>query len=148
MGILADAALASGGRVTGVIPEALVAKEVAHLGLSDLRVVATMHERKAIMADLADAFVALPGGWGTLEEFFEVLTWGQLGLHRKPCGLLNVEGYYDHLLSFLDHSISEDFLKPEYRQMLCVAETAQGLLERLSSHEPPAVTKWIDQSQS
>src|SRR4029450_12119299 len=103
----ADAVLAAQGYVTGVIPEALVAREVVHSGLSDLRIVSSMHERKATRADLADAFVALPGGWGTLEEFFEVLTWSQLGLHRKPCGLLNVGGYFDRLLSFIDHAASD-----------------------------------------
>ena len=111
MGVVADAVLACGGQVTGVIPAALVAKEVAHNGLTDLRVVGSMHERKAAMADLAEAFIALPGGWGTLEEFFEVLTWGQLGLHQKPCGLLNARGYFDGLLSFVGHSIEEGFVR-------------------------------------
>ena len=121
MGVVADAVLASGGQVVGGIPEALVAKEVAHQGLSELRIVGSMHERKAAMAELADGFIALPGGWGTLEEFFEVLTWGQLGLHRKPCGLLNTTGYFDGLLSFVDHSIHEGFVRREYRRMISVA---------------------------
>jgi uncharacterized protein (TIGR00730 family) len=107
MGAVADAVLAAHGHVTGVIPKALVAKEVAHDGLSELRVVGSMHERKTIMADLADGFIAMPGGWGTLEEFFETLTWAQLGLHRKPCGLLNVQGYFDRLLSFMAHAMDE-----------------------------------------
>jgi uncharacterized protein (TIGR00730 family) len=148
MGALADAVLAAGGHVTGVIPEALVAKEVAHTGLSDLRVVASMHERKAMMADLADGFVALPGGWGTLEELFEVLTWAQLGLHRKPCGLLNVRGFFDGLLSFLDHSIEERFVRRESRSMLIVASSPASLLEQLERYVPPLVPKWIDASET
>lgn len=146
MGVIADAVLASGGQVTGVIPAALAAKEVAHNGVADLRIVGSMHERKAVMADLADAFVALPGGWGTLEEFFEVLTWGQLGLHRKPCGLLNAQGYFDGLLSFVGHSIEEGFVKCEYRSMISVADSPEGLLELLASFEPPSVEKWIDRA--
>src|SRR4029079_1436858 len=121
MGALADEVLAAQGHVTGIIPEALVAKEVAHHGLSELRVVTSMHERKAMMADLADGFVALPGGWGTVEEFFEILTWGQLGFHRQPCGFLNVEGYYDSLLAFVDHGIDERFVRSEQRPMISVA---------------------------
>ena len=144
MGVVADAVLRSRGFVTGVIPRALVAKEVAHDGLSDLRIVDSMHERKALMADLADAFIALPGGWGTLEEFFEVLTWAQLGLHRKPCGLLNTRGYFDGLLSFVGHSIDEGFVRREYRSMISVADSADALLGLLVSYEPPAIEKWID----
>jgi len=146
MGALADAVLTAGGHVTGVIPEALVAREVAHAGLSDLRVVASMHERKAMMADLADGFIALPGGWGTLEEFFEVLTWGQLGLHQKPCGLLNVRGYFDGLLAFIDHSISERFVRPENRSMVLVADAPGALLDRFAGYVPQAVEKWIDRA--
>ena len=145
MGAVADAVLAAGGHVTGVIPEALVAKEVAHSGLPDLRVVASMHERKAMMADLADGFVALPGGWGTLEELFEVLTWAQLGLHQKPCGVLNVRGYFDGLLSFIDHSIDERFVRREYRSMVIVSSSAESLLERFDQYVPVAVPKWIDE---
>jgi uncharacterized protein (TIGR00730 family) len=144
MGALADAVLAAGGHVTGVIPEALVAKEVAHTGLSDLRVVGSMHERKALMAQLADGFVALPGGWGTLEELFEVLTWAQLGLHRKPCGLLNVRGFFDGLLSFIDHSIEERFVKREYRSMVIVSNSPESLLEQFDRYRPPDVVKWIE----
>lgn len=146
MGILADTVLESRGQVTGVIPAALVTKEVAHSGLSDLRVVASMHERKATMADLADGFIALPGGWGTLEEFFEILTWGQLGLHQKPCGLLNVEGYFDRLLSFVAHSIEEGFVRREYGSMISVSDSAGVLLDMLASYEPPRVEKWIDRA--
>lgn len=144
MGILADAVLASGGHVTGVIPHALAAREVAHLGLSDLRVVGSMHERKALMADLADGFIALPGGWGTLDELFEILTWGQLGLHQKPCGLLNADGYFDRLLSFVDHSIDEGFVKREYRRMIAISESPDELIDALASYEPPLVEKWMD----
>ena len=144
MGALADSVLASGGHVTGVIPESLVAKEVAHQGLSDLRIVPSMHVRKAMMADLAQGFIALPGGWGTLEEFFEVLTWAQLGLHQKPCGLLNVNGFFDGLLSFIDHSIDERFVKRESRSMVMVANSSVALLELFERYEPPTVEKWID----
>jgi uncharacterized protein (TIGR00730 family) len=148
MGALADAALGEGGRVVGVMPQALVAKEVAHRGLTELKVVNSMHERKAMMAELADGFVALPGGWGTLEEFFEVLTWGQLGLHQKPCGLLNVEGYFDGLLAFVDHSIGEGFVRREYRPMICVADSPAALLDAMAAYEPPVVQKWIEKAQT
>jgi uncharacterized protein (TIGR00730 family) len=145
MGVLADAVLAAGGHITGVIPEALVSREIAHLGLADLRIVRSMHERKALMADLADAFVALPGGWGTLEEFFEVLTWAQLGLHRKPCGLLNVAGYFDGLLAFLDDAIEKEFVKRENGALVLVAASVESLFEQLAGFQPPPpVTKWID----
>ena len=144
MGGLADAVLAERGHVTGVIPEALVAKEVAHQGLSDLRIVTSMHTRKALMAELADGFIALPGGWGTLEEFFEVLTWAQLGLHEKPCGLLNVRGYFDGLLSFIDHSIDERFVRREHRSMVQVSDSPAALLDLFEAYRPPVVKKWID----
>ena len=142
MGALADSALQHGGEVIGVIPRALVEREIAHTGVSDLRVVETMHERKALMAELADGFVALPGGVGTLDELFEVWTWAQLGLHRKPCGLLNVGGYYDELSDFLDRSVVEEFLKPEYRTMLVVERTPQKFLDRMTCYVPPTTTKW------
>lgn len=148
MGILADEVLAGGGRVVGVIPEALVAKEVAHRGVSDLRVVGSMHERKALMADLADAFVALPGGFGTLDEFFETLTWSQLGLHAKPCGILNVRGYFDALLDFLDHAVEERFLQSQHRAMIIAGDSATALLTDLASFSPPTVEKWIDRASS
>jgi uncharacterized protein (TIGR00730 family) len=146
MGTVADAVLAAGGEAIGVIPEALVAKEVAHTSLTRLHVVGSMHERKALMADLADAFLAMPGGWGTLEEFFEVITWAQLGLHRKPCGLLNVEGYFDGLLAFLDHAIGERFVRSENAALLTVAATPGELLDRLGSATPPPVEKWLDRA--
>jgi uncharacterized protein (TIGR00730 family) len=148
MGAVADACLAAGGEAVGVIPEALVAKEIAHTGLTELRVVSSMHERKALMADLADAFVALPGGWGTLEEFFEVLTWAQLGLHRKPCGLLNVGGYFDGLLAFAEHAVSEGFVRREHRDMMTIAADPGELLDRLDAHRPPVVEKWIGREET
>jgi uncharacterized protein (TIGR00730 family) len=148
MGALADAALAAGGEVFGVIPRALVDKELAHTGLSALHVVESMHQRKALMADLSDGFVAVPGGWGTLEELFEVLTWAQLGLHRKPCGLLNVEDYFDPLLTFIDHSIAEGFVRSDYRRLIAVAAAAEPLLDLLAQQTPPTVEKWIDRAET
>ena len=148
MGAVADTVLAARGHVTGVIPEALVAREVAHTGLSELRVVASMHERKAMMGDLADGFIALPGGLGTLEEFFEVLTWAQLGLHRKPCGLLNVCGFFDGLLAFLEHSIDERFVRREHRAMVIVSSSPDSLLEQFDQYVPPVVQKWIDAAET
>ena len=148
MGALADAVLAAGGRAIGVIPEVLVAKEVAHDGLSELHVVGSMHERKALMADLASAFVALPGGLGTLEELAEMLTWAQLGLHAKPCGLLDVCGYYEGLLTFLDHAVAERFVRREHRALLLAAREPDELLARLAQVRAPAVEKWLDRASS
>ena len=146
MGVLANACLEHGARVLGVIPKALVEKEVAHRDLTKLYIVESMHERKALMADLADAFIALPGGYGTWEEFFEVLTWSQLGLHRKPCALLNLDGYYDHFLGMADRAVEEGFLRELHRKLL-VSDTDPGcLLDRLSKCPVPAVDKWIDAS--
>lgn len=147
MGAVADAALAGGGEVIGVIPSALATREVAHPGLSDLHVVESMHERKAKMAELSDAFVALPGGWGTIEEIFEALTWAQLGLHGKPCGLLNVAGYFDHLQAFLEHAMDQAFVKPEYRPMIMVEEDPEKLLEHFADYRAPHVKKWISEEQ-
>ena len=144
MGGLADAALAGGGEVIGVIPQALVDMEVAHRGLTDLRVVATMHERKAVMADLGDAFVALPGGLGTLDELFEVLTWAQLGLHAKPTGLLDLGGYFQPLLAFLDGAVQARFLQPAHRGMLLVEADPTRLLAALRAYRPPPPFKWAD----
>ena len=144
MGRLADAVLERGGEVTGVIPLALVDREIAHPDLSDLRVVDSMHERKALMAELADAFVALPGGLGTLEELFEIYTWAQLGLHRKPCVLLNVASYYDGVAAFLDHAVQERFVRAEHRALLLTEEDPRMLLERMRSFDPgAALPKWI-----
>lgn len=148
MGEIADAALAAGGRVYGVIPDALVARELAHADLTELVVVRSMHERKARMAEMADAFIALPGGFGTFEEFCEVLTWSQLGIHRKPCGLLNVDGYYDPLLALFDRSVSEGFVRPEHRALVLVRPEIGALLDALADYEPPAVEKWLDRSES
>jgi uncharacterized protein (TIGR00730 family) len=149
MGRLADSVLAEGGEAIGVLPRALVEKEIGHSGLSDLRVVGSMHERKAVMADLADGFVALPGGLGTVEELFEVYTWAQLGLHRKPCALLDVEGYYDGIASFLAHAVEERFLREDHRAMLIVERDPRVLLDRLSEFEPEAVVpKWIDREET
>jgi uncharacterized protein (TIGR00730 family) len=144
MGVVADAVLAAGGRVEGVIPRALVEKELAHQGLARLHVVETMHQRKALMADLADAFAALPGGFGTGDELFEVLTWAQLGLHAKPVGLLNTAGYFDALLAWIDHVVTERFLRPEYRERLRVATEPEPFLRMLLEPCPtPHVEKWI-----
>lgn len=137
MGIVADAVLAGGGEAIGVIPSAMVAREIAHDGLTDLRVVSSMHERKAAMADLADAFIALPGGWGTWEELFEVVTWAQLGLHRKACGLLNVQGYFDPLLAFVAHAVEEGFVRREHARMLVVSSAAEPLLDLLAAPASP-----------
>jgi len=131
MGVLANAALAAGGEVIGVIPQSMVGQEVAHTGLSDLRIVNSMHERKALMADLSDAFIAMPGGYGTLDEFCEILTWAQLGLHDKPCGILNTAGYYDQVLAAFDHAAEEQFLKPQNREMIISEEDPRRLIARL-----------------
>jgi uncharacterized protein (TIGR00730 family) len=149
MGRLAETVLSEGGEAVGVIPRALVEREIAHLGLTELHVVDSMHERKALMADLSDAFVALPGGLGTLDELFEVYTWAQLGLHRKPCGLLNVEGYYQHLADFLDHAVGERFVRDEHRDMLIVEDDPATMLERLQGFDPATLTpKWIDREET
>ena len=133
MNVVADTVLELKGNVTGVIPSSLVSKEVAHRGLTELRVVQSMHERKAMMAELSDGFVAMPGGIGTMEEFFEVLSWAQLGLHEKPCGLLNVSGYYDALIRFLDYAASDDFIKPKHRALMLVEENPDKLLDRFEA---------------
>jgi hypothetical protein len=147
MGTIADAVLGSGGQVIGVIPEALVSKEIAHHGVSDLRVVRSMHERKAEMAALSDGFIAMAGGLGTLDEFFEVLTWAQLGLHQKPCGLLNVSGYYDHIVSFLDCAEGQGFIPAASRSMLIVESDPAALLDRFESYRAPHLKQWLDPSQ-
>jgi uncharacterized protein (TIGR00730 family) len=146
MGKVADACLGEGGRVIGVMPRALVEKEIAHRGLTELHVVESMHERKAVMADLADAFVALPGGYGTWDEFCEVLTWSQLGIQRKACALLNVCGYYDPFLAMADRANREGFLREVHRELLLTDTDPVRLLDRLSSYELPIVDKWIDRS--
>jgi uncharacterized protein (TIGR00730 family) len=143
MGTLADTALHAGGQVIGVMPRALVAKEVAHTRLSDLRIVESMHQRKALMAELSDGFIALPGGYGTLDEFCEILTWTQLGLERKPIGILNHQGYYDHLLKLFDHAVAEQFLKPVHREMLLSDTEPASLIDRMLRYEVPLLDKWI-----
>ena len=148
MGRIADAVLAGGGTVTGIIPQFLMDKEVGHMGVQDLRVVGSMHERKALMAELADGFVALPGGIGTLEEIFEVWTWGQLGQHDKPCGLLNAAGFYDGLAGFLDHVAGEQFMKPKHRGMLIVEESGDAILDAFAAYRPPVVEKWLDKGRT
>jgi uncharacterized protein (TIGR00730 family) len=148
MGVVADAAMRAGGKVIGVIPEALFAKEIAHAGITDLRIVRSMHERKALMAELSDGFIALPGGWGTFDEFCEILTWAQLGLHRKPCGILNVEGYYDALLKMFDHSAAEGFLKPEYRRLVIAASDPAELIAKMRNYRAPSFDKWIEASET
>jgi uncharacterized protein (TIGR00730 family) len=149
MGVLADTAMAAGGEVIGVMPQALVDREIGHTAITELRVVGSMHERKALMTELSDAFVALPGGAGTLEELFEVYTWAQLGLHSKPCGLLDVEDYYSGLARFLDHAVEERFLRSEHRAALMVEPEPARLLERLRQFEPGAVEpKWIDREET
>ncbi|HSV85443.1 MAG TPA: TIGR00730 family Rossman fold protein, partial [Levilinea sp.] len=141
MGHIARATLAAGGEVTGVIPRGLVDREVGYTELTDLRVVESMHERKALMIDLSDGFIALPGGLGTIEEFFEALTWGQLGLHQKPCGLLNVSGYFDHLVAFLDTVRSEQFVDDEHRAMLIMEQNPERLLDRFAAYRHPSGDK-------
>jgi uncharacterized protein (TIGR00730 family) len=148
MGVIADAALEAGAEVIGVIPEVLMIREVTHPGLTDLRVVDTMHERKALMNELSDAFIAMPGGFGTLDELFEAITWAQLGLHRKPIGILNIDGYYDGLLAFLEHAAAEAFILPVYLQLLTVATDPEHLLQRVLEYQPPLiVTQWITREQ-
>lgn len=147
MGALADAVLAEGGRVTGIIPESLMRKELGHNHLTERHIVSSMHERKTMMAALSDGFIALPGGAGTLEELFEAWTWAQLGMHQKPCGLLNIAGYYDALAAFLDHSVDEAFMRAEHRAMLLIEHQPAALLDRYLTYTPPTVSKWITSSQ-
>ena len=148
MGKIADAVLKAGGQVTGIIPRALVLKEIAHEGLTELRVVDSMHERKALMADLADGFIAMPGGFGTLDEFCEILTWAQLGIHHKPCGVLSVNGYFDHFLKLLDHAVSELFVRPPHRAIMISHRDPEILLGRMMEYEAPLTGKWIDRSET
>lgn len=148
MGVVADAAIDAGGEVTGVIPKLLADKEVAHQRLTNLHIVNTMHERKHIMAELSDAFIAMPGGFGTLEELFEVVTWTQLSFHNKACGVLNVEGYYDGLLTFLDHATAEKFIRPHHREIVVVDTEPAALLEKLNKFEHASVQKWTDKGSA
>jgi uncharacterized protein (TIGR00730 family) len=148
MGLLADAALAGGGEVIGVIPQAMVDRELAHRGVTSLRIVGSMHERKALMADLADAFIALPGGYGTLEEFCEVITCAQLGLHRKPCGLLNINGFYDPFLAQIERAVKDRFIRPQHQSLIVVAAEPEPLLDLLHHARMPASHKWIDRDET
>jgi uncharacterized protein (TIGR00730 family) len=148
MGVIADAVLERGGHVIGVIPQALADREIAHSGITDLRVVDSMHTRKAMMADLSDAFIAMPGGVGTFEEFFEAVTWTQLGLHRKPCGLLNVNGFYGPLAAFIDQAVTEGFIKPVHRAAIVVDSDPIRLLDRLATVDLPDVPKWIGREET
>lgn len=148
MGAVADEVLRLGGEAVGVIPESLMRKELAHAGLTELHVTPSMHARKTLMAELADGFVALPGGIGTFEEIFEVWTWAQLGFHAKPCGLLNVAGYYDGLVTFLDHAAGEQFVRADQRRMLVVEANPVALLDRFASYSPPALPKWVGRDET
>jgi len=148
MGWIADTVLAGSGEVIGVIPESMAKKEIAHGGLSDLRVVGSMHERKAMMADLASGFIALPGGLGTFEELFEILTWAQLGMHKKPIGLLNVGGYYDPLLMMLDRAVGQQFVRPEHHGLLLVSTDPEALLAAMNAYKPAAREKWINAEET
>ncbi len=148
MKVVADAVLAKNGEVIGVMPRSLTAKEAAHEGLADLRVVGSMHERKALMADLSDAFIALPGAYGTLDEYCEVLTWAQLGLHRKPCGLLNVAGFYDQLIAHFDRLVAEAFLSPVNRSLVLEARDPESLLDALARYQSPVKERWIEKEEA
>jgi hypothetical protein len=148
MGVLADAVIGLGGEVIGVIPQALHTRESGHEGVTELRVVGSMHERKAQMAELADAFVALPGGIGTIEEIVEVLTWTQLGVHDKPCGLLNVDGYFEPLVAFLDHAVTEGFISQASRRLLSVGDQPGELIDALARFEPPPRERWLDSTST
>jgi hypothetical protein len=148
MGVIAEAVLRAGGEAIGVIPHGLAVREVAHEGLTRLHIVDSMHERKAMMADLSDAFIALPGGFGTYEEFFEAVTWTQLGVHRKPCGLLNVNGFYDPIVQFLDRAVGEGFVKPEHRAAVLVSPSAEELVDALATVQLPEVPQWIGLAQA
>lgn len=144
MGTVADAAMAAGGDVIGIIPRALDRREISNRRVTELHVVSSMHERKAMMNELSDGFIALPGGYGTFEELCEMLTWGQLGIHRKPVGLLNVEGYYDSFLTLLDHATAERFLNPDHRSLMLSDSDPEQLLARMAEYEPPLASKWMD----
>jgi uncharacterized protein (TIGR00730 family) len=143
MGVIADTVMKAGGEVIGVIPQALADREIANIGVTDLRIVDSMHTRKAMMADLSDAFIAMPGGVGTFEEFFEAVTWTQLGVHRKPCGLLNAADFYGPLVEFIDRAVTEGFIRPVHRAAIVVDDDAARLLDKLSAVELPDVPKWI-----
>jgi uncharacterized protein (TIGR00730 family) len=148
MGTIADTVMAEGGEVIGIIPEALAAKEVAHHGLTELHIVGSMHERKAMMAELSDGFIAMPGGVGTFEEFCEVLTWAQLGIHLKPCGLLNVANYYGPLLALFNHAVAEGFVRPEHRSLVLESTEPEEMIELLARYRPPHLDKWMERDET
>lgn len=148
MGTIADAVMQEGGEVVGIIPHGLVVREAAHDSVTDLRVVNSMHERKALMQTLADAFISMPGGMGTIEETCEMMTWAQLGIHRKPCAVLNIEGYYDPMLAFFDHGVREGFIRPEHRMLLVEGRDPENLLDLLTAYEPPVLQKWITRDET
>lgn len=148
MGKIADTVLANGGKVIGVIPESLAIKEVAHQGLTELHVVNSMHQRKAMMAELADGFIAMPGGFGTFEEFCEIITWAQLGIHVKPCALLNVDGFYDNLIAMFDHSTAQNFIREDHRKLVIVGDGIEELYRKMKDFKPPFIEKWIDKKSS
>ena len=148
MGEIANTVLTKGGKVTGVMPQALIEKEVYHKNLTEFKIVSSMHERKAVMTEISDGFIALPGGLGTIEELFEVLTWAQLGFHKKPCGLLNIEGYYNHISAFLDIAVNEMFVKEAHRNMLLVDGNPKLLLDQMATYKAPLVDKWLNRNQT
>lgn len=148
MGKIADTVLACGGKVIGVIPESLAIKEVAHQNTTKLHVVDSMHERKALMAEYADGFIALPGGFGTFEEFCEIVTWAQLGIHRKPCALLNVAGFYDNLIAMFDYSASQNFIRGEHRKLVLVGDNIENLFGLMKNYRPPVIEKWLDKKST
>ena len=148
MGALADGALSNNGKVIGILPTSLQEKEIGHAGLTELHIVDSMHERKAMMADLSDGFIAMPGGIGTLEELFEVWTWGQLGYHSKPVGTLNIGGFYDQLMGFIDQQVSEGFMRSSHREMLLSSDEPDDLLEQMAAYEAPSVVKWVDRQDT
>lgn len=143
MGKIADTVMANGGKVTGIIPKGLSDREVAHQGLTELKIVGSMHERKALMAELSDGFIALPGGIGTFEEFCEIVTWAQLGIHQKPCALMNVGGFYDAFITMFDHSMNQGFIRPQHRELVLVGNEIDKLYERMREFRPPTVEKWL-----
>ncbi len=147
MGAIAEVVLDRGREAIGIIPHALAVKEVAHQGLTAQHVVGSMHERKAMMAEVSDGFIALPGGWGTIEEIFEILTWAQLGFHEKPCGILNVDGYFDGLFTFLDHAFDQQFVREQFRDLLILEQDAERLLDRFESYQAPRVKKWVGEEE-
>ena len=148
MGRIADTVMAKGGKAIGVIPAALDKKEIAHRGLTELHIVDSMHERKAMMAELSDGFVAMPGGFGTFEEFCEIVTWAQLGIHQKPCALLNVNGFYDHMITMFDHSTRQGFIRDEHRGIVLVESDIESLFDLMKNYVPPIIEKWIDKEST